>query len=289
MNARNKVLITVSVIFVLVVALCLGLYLYNESINEDVTLTKHVFEHEEVPASFDGYKIFMISDLHNAPFSDMIIKHIRETEPDIIVFTGDMVQLPHSNLDETLKIAKAFEGEIRCYAVSGNHEKQNDNYEEIIYDKLWGNGIICLEDDSVCIERGDESFLLLGIADLEHDELSDEDFEHAREAIKDEFPDGPCFSVCLSHRADIYPEIKDSGCDLILSGHLHGGIVRLPFIGGIIGDNGKLDNPDYDYGYYKEGDSSAMIVSSGCDQNPEKKRYFNPPEVVLITLKSKAK
>ena len=289
MSTRKKALISVSVILIVIVALCVGLYFYNESINGEVVLTKYEFEHQEVPTAFDGYKIFMISDLHNAPFSDIIIKHIRETEPDIIVFTGDMVQLPHSNLDETLKIAKAFEGKIQCYAVSGNHEKQNEKYYDIIYEELWGNGIICLEDDSVCIERGEQSFLLLGISDLECDKLSDKEYKHAREAIQDEFPDGPCFSVCLSHRADIYPEIKDSGCDLILSGHMHGGLIRLPFVGGVVGDNGKFTNPDYDYGYYKEGDSSAMIVSSGCDQNKKKKRVFNPPEVVLITLKCKEK
>ena len=94
------------------------------------------------------------------------------------------------------------------------------------------------------------------------------------------------FSILLSHRADIYPGIKDTGADLILSGHLHGGIVRLPFLGGIIGKNEKKSFfPYYEYGFYKEDDCAAMIVSGGCDKNPQKRRFFNPPEILLITLK----
>lgn len=87
------------------------------------------------------------------------------------------------------------------------------------------------------------------------------------------------------HRAGLYPEIKDTGVDLILSGDMHGGIIRLPFVGGLIGKRMQGDIlPKYEYGFIQEDNASAMIVSGGCDKNPEKKRYFNPPEVVLVTL-----
>ena len=94
------------------------------------------------------------------------------------------------------------------------------------------------------------------------------------------------FTILLSHRADLYPQIKDTGVDLILSGHIQGGIVRLPFVGGLIDRNRKVSlSVDYEYGVYKEGESATMIVSAGCDKNPQKRRFFNPPEVLLITLK----
>ena len=94
------------------------------------------------------------------------------------------------------------------------------------------------------------------------------------------------FTILLSHRANLYPDIKDTGVDLILSGHFHGGIIRLPFLGGIIGNDEEGDLlPKYEYGMIKEGDSATMIVSGGCDKNPKKRRFFNPPEVLLITLK----
>ncbi len=286
MSKVVKVLLWLGVVLVLIVCTLAGVYAYNRTINQKVVLTKYNFEHSEIPETFDGFKILMISDLHNAPFSQLILEHIADSRPDIIVFTGDMAQLPDDNISETLKIAKGVQGKIPIYAVSGNHEIQNKGYWDITCD-LWDNGIYCLEDDSVAIERGEDSFLLVGLADPEHDFLTSEQYADACREIDEEFPDGPCFSVLLNHRADMYPKIKDTRADLILSGHLHGGVVRLPFVGGVIGETNEVTFPKYDYGYYKEGDSAAMIVSGGCDLNPKKMRFFNSPEVVLITLKAK--
>ena len=258
----------------------------NEKANQRVFLTKYTFEHREIPQGFDGYKIMMVSDLHEAPFAQMIVEHIKTQKPDIVVFAGDMAQLPDHSIQETVKIAKAIK-DIPMYAVTGNHETQGGAYDEIIA-TLWGVDVIPLDNDSVCLEKGDDAILLLGIKDPKADNVPKEKFEKIRRQIESEFPDGPCFSVLLSHRADLYPEIKDTSADLILSGHMHGGIVRLPFVGGIIGKNKENSLlPKYEYGVVKEGASATMIVSGGCDKNPEKKRYFNPPEVLLITLKSK--
>lgn len=280
-----KVLKWILISLCTLIVFALAVLFINEKVNEKVFLTEYTFEHSEIPKGFDGYKILVVSDLHEAPFSDMIIEHINEQKPDIIVFTGDMAQLPYHSIDETVKIGKAV-CDIPIYAVSGNHDTQGGAYDKII-DTLWESGVIPLDDDSVCLEKNGDTILLLGIRDPEHDMVSDKQAGEIRRQIESEFPDGPCFSVLLSHRADLYPEIKDTSADLILSGHLHGGIIRLPFVGGLIGrsvENKLL--PEYEYGLIKEENSASMIVSGGCDKNPEKKRYFNPPEVVLVTLKS---
>ena len=254
----------------------------NDSKNKTVSLTEYTFTHQEVPKAFAGYKIMLISDLHEAPFAEQIIGHIHRQEPDIIVFTGDMVQLPDNTIKETVKIAKEIH-DIPMYAVSGNHERLCGSYDNIIKE-LWGAGITPLDNDSVCIEKGRDSILLLGVKDPKDDVVSNEKVEKMCRQIKSEFPDGPCFSVLLMHRADLYPAVKDTGVDLILSGHLHGGIIRLPFIGGIIGHEEQGFFPKYTYGFVQEGDSAGMIVSGGCDKNPDKRRFFNPPEVVMVTL-----
>lgn len=262
--------------------LILAALLINEKINERVIVTRYTYSHSEIPTAFDGYKILMVSDMHEAPFTDQVIEHINNLSPDIIVFTGDMALLPDKSIRATSRIAKAIQG-IPMYAVSGNHETQCEDYNEIIK-TMWQKGMIPLENDSVCIEKGEESFLLLGIKDPTSNVISEEKLEEIRNQIESEFPDGPCFSVLLSHRADLYPDIKNTSVDLILSGHLHGGIMRLPFLGGVVGKNDDKWFPDYEYGLYIDDTAADMIVSGGCDKNPEKKRYFNPPEVVLITL-----
>lgn len=264
---------------VLCALLALGI---NEKINEKVVLTNYTFTHQEVPKAFEGFKIMVVSDLHEAPFAEQIVGHINREKPDIIAFTGDMVQLPGDTVHETVKIAEETE-DIPIYMVSGNHDTQCGAYDKIV-EELWAAGVIPLDNDSVCIERGTDSILLLGVKDPQADTVSNEKKEKMRRQIESEFPDGPCFSVLLMHRADLYPDVKDTSVDLILSGHLHGGIIRLPFVGGLIGQEERGFLPQYEYGFVQEGESAAMIVSGGCDKNPDKKRYFNPPEVVLVTL-----
>lgn len=266
----------------LILFLAMLLLYRNEKKNEKVVLTEYTFRHEEIPNAFNGYKIMMISDLHEAPFANQIIEHIKFEEPDIIVFVGDLVQLPNSSIDETLKIANVINN-IPMYMVSGNHETQCGAYDEVV-EALWNSDIIVLDNDSVALEKGDESMLLLGVKDPEADIVTEDKIEEMKSQIESEFPDGPCFSILLMHRADLYPKVKDTGVDLILSGHLHGGIIRLPFVGGVIGQDEDWLFPEYTYGVVKEGDSSTMIIGGGCDKNPKKKRFFNPPEVVMITL-----
>ena len=288
---KSKVM-TKRILTVLLVLFLSGLatLFINDQCNKKVFLTEYTFFHREVPSSFDGYKILHISDLHNAPFAGQIINHIEEQKPDMIVITGDTTQLPDHNIDQILEIGKAAkEKGIPTYAVSGNHETQGGYYDKII-ESYWATDIIPLDNDSVCIEKGNESFLLLGIKDPTRTKVTKEHLEEIKEQIESEFPDGPCFSILLSHRADLYPDIKNTSADLILSGHLHGGIARLPFIGGLKGkqtDGSSL--PKYEYGLYEDKKNASMIVSGGCDKNPKKTRYFNPPEIVLITLKSEGK
>ena len=90
------------------------------------------------------------------------------------------------------------------------------------------------------------------------------------------------FSILLNHYANQFPLLPQYGYDLILSGHIHGGIIRLPRIGGLIGNGGSLF-PQYDAGSYKIG-NSTMIVSRGIGDSVIP-RINNNPEIVCITLK----
>ena len=282
-----RILRRILVIFALVIVALLLLLFLNDKANQKVRITRYTYSDKEIPAPFDGCKIMMISDLHNADFSEDIIKHIEKEKPDYVVITGDMVQLPDSSLENTIKIAEAVtKMNIPIYAVSGNHDRQCGKYEELL-EILWTYDVYMLEYDSVRFEKDGESIVLMGIQDPRHDIVPDEKIAAIRGNIKNQLSRRKdYFTILLSHRADLYPLIKDTGVDLILSGHMHGGIIRLPFVGGIIGGNEKNSIfPDYEYGVYKEDENATMIVSGGCDKNPAKRRFFNPPEILLITLK----
>lgn len=255
----------------------------NDRLNESVTVKRYTYSDPDLPSGFDGYRILVISDLHDAPFSDQIIDLIRKQDPNVVVMTGDMSQLPEWSVQESAKIGKAVGGEYPIYAVSGNHERQGDGYEEILASWKWHN-IVALENDTARLECGNDSILLIGLKDPKQEPVSEGRLEEMRAFVRGSLPEEKTFSILLNHRAGLYPELKDTGVDLILSGDLHGGIVRLPFVGGLFGKDFEM-YPSYAYGYVKEGDSAAMIVSGGCDKNPKKKRFLNQPELVLITLK----
>lgn len=257
----------------------------NEKLNDHVRVKNYTVRDENIPKEFDGYKIMAVSDLHAAPFGDQIIAHADKQKPDLLVFTGDMTQLPDYNIQETVKIGEAV-SDIPKYYVSGNHERQTDQYYEIL-NVLPLGGITPLENDKVTLERDGAEILLMGVKDPKNDVVTEDRIEKMQNAIGSMLEDNDKYSILLNHRADLYPELKDCGEDLILSGHLHGGIIRLPFMGGLISGEGLTEFfPEYDYGRFKEGDSAEMIVNGGCDKNPSKKRFFNPPEVVCITLES---
>lgn len=278
---------TVKKIFLILIAataLAVAAWEINSSLNQKVRLVEYTYSSSELPSAFDGYRVFVVSDLHNAHFSDMIISHIRASEPDMIVLLGDLVQLPMWNFDQIAFVAEKFGENIPIYAVSGNHETQNKEYY-YIRNELEKLGVNWLENKKTVVEKGGETITLAGIKDPKHDNVSEDRCHRIGEMLSDELLTDEGFSLVLNHRASLYPYLKDSGADLILSGHLHGGLIRLPFVGGIVNEDGELGHSDYEYGVVRESDGATMIVSGGCDKNPDKMRWFNQPEVLLINLK----
>lgn len=261
-------------------------YAANEVSNTKVRLSSYEYASENLPVGFDGFRILFVSDLHNAPFSEQIARYIEKERPDITVLGGDMIQLPESDLYECLKLVRLTKDITDFYAITGNHEMQHKDLW-LILEQLEQAGVCMIDSRDESIWRGDDKINLAGLADPGVDELRDKDAARARETVAQILADDRgVFTVLVSHRATLYPNLKDLDIDLILSGDCHGGIIRLPFVGGIIGSERHGFLPEYEYGFYREDGGAAMIVSGGCDKNPKKKRFFNPPEVVLVTLKT---
>lgn len=258
-------------------------FICNCIANNRVFLTKYSFTHDEIPSGFDNYKILCISDIHEAPFEKQIIAHIKKQKPDIIAIIGDMIQLPDYALFSTLEIIKNS-GDIPVYVISGNHEMGSGHYQEIM-ESLTNAGAINLDDFSVVLQKNGDAITLAGLKEPEHSMVTVNQYEEINRTVATLLKDKPEFAILLNHRAVSYHHIKNCGADLILSGDTHGGIIRLPFMGGLVGKEFENDIlPRYTYGVYKDNDGCTMIINGGCDKNPKKTRVFNPPEVVLITL-----
>lgn len=264
-------------ILILIIIILIPFCLYQ---NKHLVITTYTYESEKLGADLDGYRIVQISDLHNAEFgkeNKKLLETIRSCSPDIIVITGDLVDSNHTNVECAVAFVKEAVKIAPVYYVTGNHEYWLDPSEnEQMMQGILAAGAYDLDDEAVCIEKGDSSFMLIGLDD-QH--LSDETLKNLRQEQKNEL------SIVLTHEPQYLQNYANAGADLVLTGHAHGGQIRLPFVGGIVApDQGFL--PEYTLGKYNRADTE-MIVSRGLGNSIIPVRLFNYPEVMCVELRCK--
>lgn len=245
-------------------------------LNTDLKLTKYDYYSSKIPKAFNGYKIIQISDLHHKNFgtnqSDLI-KIINSQNPDIILLTGDIVDEDHTDMTPIEDLLKGICNTAPIYYVTGNHELELDASEQygklqVLFDNY---GVVDLDDKSVELTKGGDSIYLTGL-------------KYRSDYIKGylESADSSKFNILMYHGSNNFNQICKYGYDLVFSGHSHGGIVRLPFIGGLIGNKGDGLLPNYCGGVF-ENNNSTLISSCGLGDS-DIPRFNNPPEVVMITI-----
>ena len=264
-------------ILILIIIILIPFCLYQ---NKHLVITTYTYESEKLGADLDGYRIVQISDLHNAEFgkeNKKLLETIRSCSPDIIIITGDLVDSNHTNVERAVAFVKEAVKIAPVYYVTGNHEYWLDPSEnEQMMQGILAAGAYDLDDEAVRIEKGDSSFLLVGLDD-QH--LSDETLKNLLQEQKNEL------SIVLAHEPQYLQNYANAEADLVLTGHAHGGQIRLPFVGGIVApDQGFL--PEYTSGQYNSADTE-MIVSRGLGTSIIPVRLFNYPEVVCVELRCK--
>lgn len=169
------------------------------------------------------------------------------------------------------------------YYVSGNHEAWSGHYDEI-KKALLSENVKVLDNDSVDIQKGEDSITLIGVKDpdfLTSNYIEGTDYSELEKYLESVSKDND-FEILLSHRPELMWLYKKCKVDLVFTGHVHGGQIRLPFVGGIIGpDQGFF--PKYDSGEFVEEDTT-MILSRGLGNSVFPFRIFNRPEFVLVEL-----
>jgi predicted MPP superfamily phosphohydrolase len=281
---RRKILVITLVILIFLVVYYLLQLNWISVSNETVHL-------ENLPGEFDGFKVVQLSDLHNKEFGEgnkRLVKKINKIEPDIIVITGDMLNNSHdipNNGEVLIKLLENLNNNYPIYYVTGEHEEglyyedrnkyQKEGTKEAYEEKL-SNLVTVLNDEQTTITRQDAKINLYGLKEHLSGEIQIE--ERLGETNENEV------NILLSHRPFYFDEYADWGADLVFSGDTHGGMLRLPFIGGVVSTEGFF--PEYDGGLFHK-ENLIMVVSRGLGNNPIPLRINNRPEVVEITLKSK--
>ena len=243
--------------------------------NTALEVNTFVIESEKLPASFDGFRIAQISDLHNADFWEEVVAALAESEPDIIVLTGDLIDSGKTDVDAALSFAQQAAAIAPCYAVSGNHEAWSGDAWDVLRTGLLRAGVVMLENEKVFLTREGETLALMG--------LSDPAFGADQAAILRELTAGEEYTILLSHRPERMTLYAEAGMDLVFSGHAHGGQFRFPFVGGLVAPDQGLF-PEYDAGRFQRGDT-LMLVSRGIGNSIIPLRINNRPELIVAELK----
>lgn len=236
-----------------------------------------------LPETFEGFKIAHVSDLHNAVFgrkNERLLSLIRAAEPDIIAITGDLIDSRHTDIDSALAFVEAAAEIAPVYYVTGNHESRLD-FDEI-EPRLIAAGARVLRNEAEDIGRGGERIRLAGIDDPSFIRTGGTAEERAAAELEQLGDGGGTFTVLLAHRPELVEVYAEYGAGLVLSGHAHGGQVRLPFLGGLYAPGQGL-LPEYDSGLYSLGETQ-MVVSRGLGNSVAPLRVNNRPELVIVTL-----
>ena len=239
-----------------------------------------------IPEAFDAYKIVQISDLHDAQIgenNEKLIAMTAETEPDCIVLTGDFVDSSRFHPERSLSVAEALVKIAPVYYVSGNHEAiLPDADYQALTDGLRALGVCVLEDESAELTRGGQSIRLIGLTDIGfHPGTLEEKKDALRTALSALLPEDE-FSVTLAHRPELMDVYTECGAPLVLSGHAHGGQIRLPGIGGLIAPGQGLF-PKYIDGKYEEN-GTTLVVSRGVGNSVLPLRVNDRPQIVVVQL-----
>ena len=255
--------------------------------NKAVEVNEVSLSFPDLPSEFEGFRIAHVSDLHNTEFgkeNGKLLKKLREADPDIIAITGDILDSNRPNVPVALAFLEEAVRIAPCYYVTGNHEGRIMGHYYDFKEDMEALGVTVLENRKMKLEIGNSAITLMGIDDPNvcNDGLSGSSESVAAARIQKLRAEEDGFTVLLSHRPDLFDVYVESGVDLVLSGHVHGGQFRLPFIGGLYGP-GQGILPEYDAGVFHEGET-VMYVSRGLGNSVFPLRFHNRPEVVLITL-----
>lgn len=277
-SSRKIKIISIFLVFAILLSVC---WIIFE--NKNIQVNELTITSKNLPEDFVGYKIAHVSDLHNAEFGKdnvQLLSLIKDSAPDIIVITGDIVDSRHTDV----QIARSFINKASdiapVYYVTGNHDARVSE-EKRIDSVTLNKNITVLHNEDVFLNIGDSKIQLIGVDDPYY--VSTASYSEAYLNYELEKYNNEHFKILLSHRPELIETYVNNKIDIVFSGHAHGGQFRLPFAGGVYAPHQGLF-PEYTSGLYTENDTN-LVVSRGLGNSLFPFRINNPPEIIIATLK----
>ncbi len=284
----------IQIISILIIVCLVLACLVSAVENRRLTVTEYRICSEKLPPVFDGFRIVQLTDLHNAAFGEhnrRLLCRVEAAKPDVILITGDMfVCRSDGDVEIAAQTVNALAQIAPVYYSLGNHELRTVLYPEQ-YGDMWKHfrkritaDVSFLQDQKTKLVKENACICLYGL------NLTPELY---RRFQKTPMPPGyleSLFGICdpglyhifMAHNPDYFEDYAAWGADLTFSGHIHGGMVRLPFLGGVISPMVHFF-PKYDRGLFEHA-GRYMILSGGLGNHSIKFRINNLPEIVSVTL-----
>lgn len=270
--------------------------------------TRYVVNSKKLSSEHGQIGFVVLADLHNCSFgtdNNRLIKRIASLKPDFIIVAGDIINKKAASYPgNAYTLLEQLSDQYKIFYAYGNHEQRMEligkssqsertKEEELLYqswiefqNRLRNKGVVFLDNESINMDWKGKKLHITGVTigeeyfgfqtkkEMSPDYLS----SLLGQREKDEY------QLLIAHNPIYFNQYAEWGADLVLSGHLHGGMMRLPGIGGALSPQAKFF-PKYDSGKY-EYLSSRMIVSRGLGSHSFMPRIFNIPELVYVSLVS---
>lgn len=277
-KSKKIIKILFFIIFILIIIL-----LYSRFIGtKGLKVKEYKIVNENFTDNFYGLKIVHITDLHygnttNKSDLKKIVDKVNLIKPDIIVFTGDLLdeELSNEELEEFKSILNNMKSNIKKYAVNGNHD---ENFSEILKE----TGFTDLNNNYDSLYNSNNSVILFSGINT-NDDINDA-IKNINNFLSDEQnTNNIIYKIMLMHEPDKILDFDYNNYDLILAGHSHNGQITIPFIGSLYKPNGSKKY----YKDYYELEGTKLYISGGIGTSTLKFRLFNKPSINLYRLTSK--
>lgn len=276
------------IIAILIIIIAFIFWMHHEL--DCLETTYYTIESEWLPENFDGVQFALLSDLHNKSFGEKnvrLLSAIKRAKPDFILVAGDMVTAKEKNGSKAgLELMEQLGKQYDVFYARGNHEEKLFEMEGAGYEQAVKKmGVYFLNNESILLSRGEQSIRITGLS------LPLKYFQKFHQTA---FPTGQIeeligkkkgdrFHILIAHKPAHFPEYVRWGADLVVSGHIHGGILYLPYFGGVISPQLELF-PKFDAGVFTL-DKSTLVISRGLGSHSIPIRIHNRPELVIVTMK----
>lgn len=287
---RNSKKNIIKTFFKIIIVIILFLLYARHIGTSGLVIKEHRIYNSTIPDSFHGVKIVHVSDIHYGRVIQKerineLVDKINELKPDIVVFTGDLIdkdtKLTKKDNKILIEALKNIDSNINKYAITGNHDHQFKEYDSIL---LESNFVNLNDTYDIVYNKSYEPIMIAGLKTYISTKKSmDDRMININNYIADNKDTGPKYRILLMHEPDLIDEVQIDNFNLVLAGHSHNGQVRLPFIGATI-------LPPKAKKYYKEYYSlgnTELYISSGVGTSTINFRFLNRPSINLYRLVNK--